>query len=131
VAGRGAKRGRRIAAATVLLGGLLYAREVETRWVEVRPVELTLPQLAPEFAGCRLVQMGDIHLDDWSKPERLHRIVDRVDEQHPDLVVIAGDFARYSAKEFDGEQLHRGAAWSIAVCSDIGPPLLPSSGGSV
>jgi uncharacterized protein len=107
VADRGAKRGRRVAAATALAGagGLLYAREVETRWVEVKPVELTLPRLAPEFDGYRVVQFGDVHLDDWSKPERLHRIVDKVNEQRPDLVAITGDFASYSAREFDEERL--------------------------
>ncbi|HEX4992436.1 MAG TPA: metallophosphoesterase [Rubrobacteraceae bacterium] len=104
MAGRGVKR---VAAATALLGagGLLYAREVETRRVEVRPVELTLPRLAPEFDGYRIVQFGDLHLDDWSKPERLHRKVERVNDQQPDLVAITGDFASYSAKEFDAERL--------------------------
>ena len=86
-------------------GGLLYAREVETRRVEVRPVELTLPRLAPEFDGYRLAQIGDFHLDDWSKPERLHRVVEKVNEQRPDLVAITGDFASYSAKKFDAQQL--------------------------
>lgn len=104
MAGRGVKR---VFAATALLGagGLLYAREVETRRVEVRPVELTLPRLAPEFDGYRIVQFGDLHLDDWSKPERLHRIVGRVNDQQPDLVAITGDFASYSAKEFDAGRL--------------------------
>ena len=91
--------------ALVGAGGLLYAREVETRRVEVRPVELTLPRLAPEFDGYRLVQIGDFHLDEWSKPERLHRVVEKVNEQSPDLIAITGDFASYSAKEFDAEQL--------------------------
>jgi predicted MPP superfamily phosphohydrolase len=94
-----------VAAATALLGGLLYAREVETRRVEVRPVELTLPRLAPEFDGYRLVQFGDLHLDDWSKPERLHRLVEQVNEQRPDLVAITGDFASYSARELDARRL--------------------------
>jgi uncharacterized protein len=97
-----------VAAATALLGGLFYAREVETRRVEVRPVTVTLPRLAPEFDGYRLVQFGDLHLDDWSKPERLHRIVDKVNEQRPDLVAITGDFASYSAKELDEERLIEG-----------------------
>jgi predicted MPP superfamily phosphohydrolase len=100
-------RGRRVAAATALVGagGLLYAREVETRRVEVRPVELTLPRLGPEFDGYRLIQIGDFHLDDWSKPERLLRVVERVNEQLPDLVAITGDFASYSAKELDERRL--------------------------
>jgi predicted MPP superfamily phosphohydrolase len=107
VAKPGSKRGRTTAATMALVGagGLLYAREVETRRVEIRPVELTLPRLAPEFDGYRLVQIGDFHLDDWSKPERLHRVVEKVNEQRPDLVAITGDFASYSARELDAEQL--------------------------
>jgi hypothetical protein len=96
-----------VAAATVLAaaGWLLYAREVETRRVEVKPVKLALPRLAADFDGYRLIQIGDFHLDDWSKPERLHRIVEKVNEQRPDLVAITGDFASYSAREFDAERL--------------------------
>jgi predicted MPP superfamily phosphohydrolase len=103
----GGRGWRRMAAATAVAGagGFLYAREVETRWLEVRPVELTLPRLAPEFDGYRLVQFGDVHLDDWSKPERLHRIIDKVNEQSPDLVAITGDFASYSARELDEGRL--------------------------
>lgn len=102
-------RGRRVAAAAAVLGaaGLLYAREAETRWVEVRPVEFLLPRLAPEFDGYRMVQFGDIHLDDWTKPERLHGIVRLVNEQSPDLIVITGDFASYSARRLDEERLVR------------------------
>lgn len=100
-------RGKRAAAAAAVLGaaGLLYAREAETRWVEVKPVELLLPRLAPEFDGYRVVQFGDIHLDDWTRPERLHGIVRLVNEQMPDLIVITGDFASYSARELDDRRL--------------------------
>ncbi len=96
-------RGRlaKAAAASALLGGLLYAREVETRRVELVRLTLTLPRLAPEFDGYRLVQIGDFHLDDWTRPGRLNRIMDRVNEQRPDLVVITGDFASYSARRLD------------------------------
>jgi predicted MPP superfamily phosphohydrolase len=96
-----------VAAATALLGagGLLYCREVETRWVEVNPVTLTLPRLAPEFDGYRLVQIGDLHLDEWTKPERLRGITQKVNGQRPDLIVITGDFASYSAEQFDAQRL--------------------------
>ena len=79
------------------VGGLLYAREIETRWLEVRPITLTLPRLAPEFDGYRIVQIGDIHLEDWTKPRRLNRMVDLVNAQVPDLIAITEDFLSYSA----------------------------------
>jgi predicted MPP superfamily phosphohydrolase len=100
----------RVAAATALLGGLVYAREVETRRVEVKPVTLTLPRLSPEFDGYRLVQIGDLHLDDWTKPERLKGITQKVNEQRPDLVAITGDFASYSAEQLDAQRLAKRCA---------------------
>jgi uncharacterized protein len=96
---------RKWAAALLGAGGIIYAREVETRWMEVKRVTLTLPRLAPEFDGYRLVQIGDLHLDDWTRPERLRGITEKVNEQRPDLVVITGDFASYSAEQFDAQRL--------------------------
>ncbi len=103
---RRVSRGK-VAAATALLGAgcLIYAREVETRRVEVKHMTLTLPRLAPEFDYYRLVQIGDLHLDDWTKPERLRGIAQKVNEQQPDLVVITGDFASYSAEQLDAQRL--------------------------
>jgi predicted MPP superfamily phosphohydrolase len=101
---RRTSRGR-VAVATALLGGLVYAREVETRRVEIKPLTLTLPRLSPEFDGYRVVQIGDLHLDDWTRPERLKGIAQKVNEQRPDLVAITGDFASYSARELDTQWL--------------------------
>ena len=98
-------RGKVAAAALLGAGGLIYAREVEPRLVQVNPVSLTLPRLAPEFDGYRVVQIGDIHLDDWTKPERLTQIVHKVNGLRPDLVAITGDFASYSAEQLDARRL--------------------------
>ena len=95
----------RKAAAAAALGCLLYAREVEPRWVENVRRELTLPRLAPEFDGYRVVQIGDLHLDDWAKPARLDGISGKVNAERPDLVVVAGDFASHSAKRLDAGAL--------------------------
>ena len=100
-------RVRRLAGAAALIGagGLLYAREVEPRRLEVVRPELTLPRLAAAFDGYRIVQIGDLHLDDWSKPERLDRIAEMVNKERPDLVVVTGDFASYSARRLDTGRL--------------------------
>jgi hypothetical protein len=98
-------RGKLAAAALLGAGGLIYAREVEPRLVEVNLVTLTLPRLAPEFDGYRVVQIGDLHLDDWTKPERLMQIVEKVNGERPDLVAITGDFASYSTEQLDARRL--------------------------
>jgi predicted MPP superfamily phosphohydrolase len=98
--------GRIIAGAAMIgAGGLLYAREVEPRRLEIVRLGLTLPRLAAAFDGYRVVQIGDLHLDDWSRPARLDRIAEMVNAENPDLVVVTGDFASYSAKKLDTERL--------------------------
>ena len=91
--------------AAVGAGGLVYAREVEPRLLEVVRLDLTLPRIAAAFDGYRIVQIGDLHLDDWAKPARLHRIAEMVNAESPDLIAITGDFASYSARRLDTERL--------------------------
>jgi predicted MPP superfamily phosphohydrolase len=85
-----------------LLGGLVYAREIEPSWVALERVTLTLPRLAPPFDGYRIVQISDVHLDGWMTPERLESIVDLINKQEPDLVAITGDFVAVSADYISG-----------------------------
>lgn len=70
---------------------LLYAKLIEPNWIEINSLQLTLPRLPPEFHGYRIVQISDIHRDQWMTTQRLQRIVRLVNQQQPDLVAITGD----------------------------------------
>ena len=59
---------------------------------EVEEVEIKLPRLPRQFSGFRIVQISDLHMGGWMNGERLRKVVDMVKQQHPDLVVITGDF---------------------------------------
>lgn len=87
-----------------LLGAvLMYARYIEPERVQLNPVTLTLPRLAPRFQGFRLVHLSDIHLEDWRNPKRLEHIVELVNAQEADLVAITGDFlSHYAPREVPG-----------------------------
>lgn len=85
-------------------GGLLYARE-ETRRVEIKSVTLTLRRLATEFDGYRVVQLSDIHMDDWIEPKQLSRMVELVNGERPDLIAITGDFLSYPTGQFVPQRL--------------------------
>ena len=61
-------------------------------WVDVNPLSLTLPRLASEFHGYRIVQVSDFHIGTWINRARLEEAIDLVNGQSPDLVAITGDF---------------------------------------
>ena len=63
-----------------------------TDWVDVNPLSLTLPRLASEFHGYRIVQISDFHIGTWINRARLEKAIDLVNRQSPDLVAITGDF---------------------------------------
>ncbi len=79
--------------ATLGVGGsYLYGRFIEPGWFDIVPVALTLPRLAPEFDGYRVVQFSDIHADKWMNEARVGEVVRLVNAQQPDAVVVTGDF---------------------------------------
>lgn len=73
------------------VGGLAYSTRVEPDWIDLARVRLTLRRVSRAFHGYRLVQISDIHIDSWMR-ERLPGVVQLINDQHPDMVAITGDF---------------------------------------
>jgi hypothetical protein len=99
-------------ALSILLLAVYYVHDLEPSWIEVKTVSLTLPHLAPEFSGYRIVQLSDIHADRWMTSQRIQKVVGRVNDMHPDLVVLTGDFVTRNPEEF---------APSLAVLKSLQP----------
>lgn len=77
-------------------GAAYYSRSIEPSWVDITSVPLYMPRLSPAFDGYRVVQISDIHADEeWMFPDRLQPIIHAVNELHPDLILITGDFVTY------------------------------------
>ncbi|WP_404787510.1 metallophosphoesterase [Altericista sp. CCNU0014] len=85
---------------SLLLLVVYYVHDLEPNWIEVRSVSLSLPHLAPEFAGYRVVQLSDIHADRRMTAQRIQKIVDRVNRMNPDLVVLTGDFVTRNPQKY-------------------------------
>ncbi len=78
----------------------LYACWIEPNWIEIKSLHLTLPHLAGEFHGYRIVQISDIHTDPWTTQKHLNFIFDLVNQQKPNLVVITGDLVTRNFQAF-------------------------------
>ena len=73
----------------VCLGGLASALSDPV----VRRGRITLVGADPRAPPLRVALVSDIHLGNLAMPVwRLNRVVDQVNAQHPDLVLLAGDF---------------------------------------
>lgn len=77
----------------LLLAAALLAPSVrEARTVEVTHPVVYIPGLPPAFAGLRVALLTDLHRGPFMSRRRLARVVERANEQHPDLVALTGDY---------------------------------------
>lgn len=83
------------------VGGTVYQYKVP----EIATVDIAVNDLAPELRDYKIVQLTDLHIGPILKRDWLEGVVQRVNEQDPDLVVITGDFVDGSVGKLKDEFL--------------------------
>ena len=94
-------------------GLALYSGEVARHEIDVVRRTISIDNLPAPFHGYTIVQLSDIHLDEYTEPYFLERIVRRVNGLSPDLALLTGDFVTHGAFSFLAD---RNAAYR---CSEI------------
>jgi hypothetical protein len=89
----------------------LYSGEVERHWIDVVRREITLRGLSSAFNGFRIVQLSDIHMDEYTEPFFLRNVVNQINRLQPDAVFLTGDFVSYGPIT---RHFAAGAAWQCA-----------------
>jgi predicted MPP superfamily phosphohydrolase len=77
-----------VAVGAIATAGYGVVEAARPRIVRVR---VPLRRLPPEFVGLRVALVSDLHVGPTRGREFTARVVDLVNEQRPDLIVIAGD----------------------------------------
>lgn len=81
-------------------GLALYSGEVARHEVSFDTRTIPITNLPTPFHGYRIVQISDIHLDEFTEPYFLERIVHHVNALNPHLVLLTGDFVTRGAFTF-------------------------------
>jgi len=89
-----------VASGTTAAGLALYAGEISRHEVSIVNRPIAIDNLPAPFHGYRIVQISDIHLDEFTEPFFLERIVERVNQLNPDLVLLTGDFITNGSMTF-------------------------------
>ncbi len=89
----------------------LYSGEIERHWIEVTRREIVLHGLPSAFDGFRIAQLSDIHMDEYTEPFFLRRIVEETNRLAPDAVLLTGD---YVTDGLGSRDYAVGAAWQCA-----------------
>jgi uncharacterized protein len=92
-------------------GLALYSAEVARHWIEVTHHDMPLAGLPAVFDGMRVVQLSDIHMDEYTEPFFLDRAVERINQLQPDAVFLTGDYVSHGPFSM---KFGVGAAWQCA-----------------
>ena len=87
-------------AATAAAGMALYAGEIARHELDITNRTFLIANLPPAFHGYRMVQISDIHLDEFTEPSFLERIIRHIDALTPDVVLLTGDFVTLGSFTF-------------------------------
>ena len=70
----------------------LYSNEVGRHELETTHRDFPIPNLPPAFNGFRIVQISDLHLEEYTEDFFLRHVIHQVNALHADLVLVTGDF---------------------------------------
>ncbi len=117
-----------IGMAAVAAGVILYGSFIGKTQFEVKEVTYQSAKLPAGFDGYRIVQLSDIHIGSWAgNAAALQRMVDKVNDLQPDLIVFTGDLVNHRADELNGFQeilaklRAKDGVYSILGNHDYGP----------
>ncbi len=92
-------------------GLALYSGEVERHWIDVAQRDIALRGMSADFEGMRIAQLSDIHMDYFTEPYFLRRVIERINQLKPDAVFLTGDFV--TSGRWPKSNAHE-AAWQCA-----------------
>ena len=81
-------------------GFTLYSGEFARHNLDTVHQTIHIKDLPDPFHGYRIVQLSDIHLDEFTEPFFLEHVVHRVNALTPDLVLLTGDFVTRGSLTF-------------------------------
>jgi predicted MPP superfamily phosphohydrolase len=98
-----------IAGGAAAAGLALYSGEIARHEIDIVLRTFNIHNLPTPFHGFRIAQLSDIHLDEFTEPFFLERIVSKVNALAPDLVLLTGDFITHGSLTFvaGGHAIHR------------------------
>jgi len=92
-------------------GLAIYAGEIERHWAETKYIDIKLRNLPDGFEGMRIVQLSDIHMDEYTEPLYLRHVVDTINGLEPEAVFLTGDYVSFGPLN---HKFSENAAWQCA-----------------
>ncbi|WP_088041847.1 metallophosphoesterase [Bacillus sp. EAC] len=83
-----------------------YSRSIEPKLLDMNQIEIKSKSVSKSIAGFKIVQFSDTHLGDNFSLDQLQHLVDKINDQKPDLIVFTGDLIDNSNRYDETNQIH-------------------------
>ena len=93
------KKGKKRLFIILITGIILWTySSLETRWIKTTYVTIESPEIPASFNGKRIVFVSDIHHGSALSRERVKKLVQRINDLHPDIIILGGDYISFEEK---------------------------------
>lgn len=89
----------------IVAGIYLYARYIEPNRLEITQHDISNSLIGEELDGFKILQFSDTHIGDDYTVEQLDELVERINQEKPDLIVFTGDLIENSNRFRDYESI--------------------------
>ncbi|GAB1370056.1 hypothetical protein MASR1M45_01140 [Candidatus Kapaibacterium sp.] len=79
----------------------IYGLLVTVNDVKVFRENIIIPKLQNNFDKIRIIQLSDLHFGDYMPQAKLNSVLEKIENTHPDLILITGDFVNFRYQEID------------------------------
>ena len=92
------KRSKRLIFTIIVGIVILTYSSLETRWIKITRVPIESHDIPHSFDGKRIVFVSDIHHGAALSRERVMKLVQRINDIHPDIIILGGDYTSLEDK---------------------------------
>jgi predicted MPP superfamily phosphohydrolase len=89
------RRGFLLGSGAVAAGMAFYSGEIARHEISVVTRPIAINNLPAAFQNFRIVQISDIHYEEYAEPSFVARVIGQVNALAPDLVVLTGDYVSF------------------------------------
>lgn len=91
--------------AIILLGLLLYSRYISTSGLFIKEYKIETTKLDDNYDSFKIVHFTDLHYGTTVNKKELKRLVNKINDQKPDVIVFTGDLVDRKVKLSDKEYI--------------------------
>lgn len=82
---------------------LLYARFIATKGLVIKEYPIKTTKISNEYDGFKIIQFSDLHYGSTIGLKELKKIIKKINDQNPDIIVFTGDLVEMNVTLTDKE----------------------------